>query len=1024
MSRTSTGLDQSSNQPAANPIADPRKTPGRLFAVLTLLILTAALALGASAQTSVVDDDGAGSASDCNDAAPAFSTIQDAVAAALPGTIVQVCAGAYNSGSGIAVNKSLTLRGPNSAVSPNGGARNPEAVVNGTGILLRFSSGPSIVEGFKFDSGGGAGDGIIDAYDPALNLTLQKNIFVGGAGRFFFNSPSLLTFNDNYLTGTLDVGEGLFVAGNWNGTTGTAVNIVNNVWENHLTDAMNLSSVSGSIAGNRITNVVYYGILLANSSGSLSIDHNTFDAIVNPDLSVPNWGAGIRFYTPSFIGAVNIKSNAFKNSYTGVGIRQSGGNIAGMDIHVNFNTFVNNANGGIRHDGTGGLDAENNWWGCNYGPGAGGAGCSGTPNGVNGPAAASVDANPWLTLTTSAVPTTIGNGANSTVTSKLTINSALVDTSASGAVPNTTLASFAGTSGTVAPPTSTTTTGVATTVFTANANTPANVATTVNGQTVNAPISINTPCVAVSVPSSTRQRNVGFTVPVTTGDVTGRGVVSYDFTVTYNPSVLSYTGYNKTGTVSDTPSMFITINSSTPGTLIVSGFSETFLTGSGSLIDLNFTSIGAIGTFSAVTPAGFSYNEDNPCTGTSAGTVTIVSGAISGQVTYLNNSSVTPVPGVVLTASGAVVQTNATDAGGLYSLSGLGNSSYTVTPSKTGDLAPGGIGAISGNDASRIAQHVVNISPFTPGGGAFLSADVSGNGTISSFDASMVARFVVALPDTGATGSWRFLPVNRSYTLAQVQTGVTGQNYSAILMGDVTGNWNDTTPSPTRPNVSEEDKISVSAPNKTVRSGSELVIPIEIGNLNRKDITSYQFELAYSPKVIRPAANPCDVLGTVSKDLVVTCNGETAGLLKVVVFGIKSLENSGVLLNLRFAAIGSAGSSSPLTFKGLMLNEGEPQARSTDGEITVSETPADSDSIGGRLITSTGEAVAKARVVLTAGSGETRFVYVDELGYFNFDRITPGETYVISVDSDSHKFTPQTVGAGQGMTQLTLIAEQ
>ena len=57
---------------------------------------------------------------------------------------------------------------------------------------------------------------------------------------------------------------------------------------------------------------------------------------------------------------------------------------------VNANAMPNNASGMP-------VVAENNWWGCNFGPGVSGAaspGCSGATNGVS----AGVDANPWLVL--------------------------------------------------------------------------------------------------------------------------------------------------------------------------------------------------------------------------------------------------------------------------------------------------------------------------------------------------------------------------------------------------------------------------------------------------------------------------------------------------------------------------------------------------------------------------------------------------------------------------------------------------
>src|SRR4029434_9855934 len=94
------------------------------------------------------------------------------------------------------------------------------------------------------------------------------------------------------------------------------------------------------------------------------------------------------------------------------------------NIIVQFNRIVGNALGGITivngYSST--LDAENNWWGCNGGPGV--AGCD--------TIAGSVDANPWLTLKIAAAPTTLFVGSPATVTADLTINSNSVDTSALG----------------------------------------------------------------------------------------------------------------------------------------------------------------------------------------------------------------------------------------------------------------------------------------------------------------------------------------------------------------------------------------------------------------------------------------------------------------------------------------------------------------------------------------------------------------------------------------------------------------
>ena len=73
-------------------------------------------------------------------------------------------------------------------------------------------------------------------------------------------------------------------------------------------------------------------------------------------------------------------------------------------------------------------------------------------------------------------------------------------------------------------------------------------------------------------------------------------------------------------------------------------------------------------------------------------------------------------------------------------------------------------------------------------------ADVSGTGGISSFDAALIARYVGSLANAGSSGTWRFTPTSTTYPNVNVnQTG----DYTALLMGDVSGNWID--PLATRP---------------------------------------------------------------------------------------------------------------------------------------------------------------------------------------------------------------------------------
>lgn len=142
------------------------------------------------------------------------------------------------------------------------------------------------------------------------------------------------------------------------------------------------------------------------------------------------------------------------------------------------------------------------------------------------------------------------------------------------------------------------------------------------------------------------------------------------------------------------------------------------------------------------------------------------------------------VSGVLLSAVGSPNVSALSDfPGGSYLLTGFGAGSYTVTPTKTD-----GQNGITSFDAAKISQHVAGVATLT--GNQFLVADVSDNGQLSSFDAALLARYVIGTKPFGSTGTWRFIPVNRSY--ATVNGSVVGEDFVALLMGEVSGNWTNT----------------------------------------------------------------------------------------------------------------------------------------------------------------------------------------------------------------------------------------
>ena len=148
---------------------------------------------------------------------------------------------------------------------------------------------------------------------------------------------------------------------------------------------------------------------------------------------------------------------------------------------------------------------------------------------------------------------------------------------------------------------------------------------------------------------------------------------------------------------------------------------------------------------------------------------------------------------------------------------------YTVTPTKTSE-----VNGITSQDAARAAEFAVGLATLTAN--QQIAADVTGNGTITSQDAARIAQFVAGLSVAGSTGQWKFVPASRTY--ASVNANLTGENYDAILIGDITGDW----AAPGSREAKEKAKatarraavnpVSVSLPSISAKCGAIVSIPV------------------------------------------------------------------------------------------------------------------------------------------------------------------------------------------------------
>ncbi len=155
--------------------------------------------------------------------------------------------------------------------------------------------------------------------------------------------------------------------------------------------------------------------------------------------------------------------------------------------------------------------------------------------------------------------------------------------------------------------------------------------------------------------------------------------------------------------------------------------------------------------------------------------------AISGTAFYCSNTTPARIPSVTLTLTGTMSGSTLTDGSGNYTFSALtSGGNYTVTPSKAA-LLPGSAG-ITTVDIIATQGHFLNQSTLT--GCRLSAADVNGDSSVNTIDVIAIQKFFLgASTGLANVGQYQFNPTTRTYT--GVNTSQTGQNYDAIVFGDV-----------------------------------------------------------------------------------------------------------------------------------------------------------------------------------------------------------------------------------------------
>jgi hypothetical protein len=386
------------------------------------------------------------------------------------------------------------------------------------------------------------------------------------------------------------------------------------------------------------------------------------------------------------------------------------------------------------------------------------------------------------------------------------------------------------------------------------------------------------------------------TVAVTASEV--NGLLGVDLIIGYDPQIVHPTGVHTAGLTSG---FYIESNISQPGQLEISLANSTSVTGAGELISIDFETV-ALGT--SLLTIDEALLNGHITLATSGGSLTVCQlFDVTGSVEYFADKQ--PVPGVTLVLQGAHVHTTTTAADGNYTFGNVREGSYLLTPTKVDDTD-----AITAYDASLILQTAVNKITLFPE--QSIAADVDRSGAINALDASYVlqrAAGLIPLPFPEAEDVWVFEPGERS--LPDLSADASSQDFRAILLGDVSGNWaaND------QLTAQGESASELSLATARVSPGGTVTIPLSVSS---DGLLSADLTIDYDPEVITEVAVS---LSSQTAGFFIATNDSVPGRLQVSMASSTAVPGEATLLELSLQVTATPGQQTVIHISKGEINE-------------------------------------------------------------------------------------------------------
>ena len=257
-------------------------------------------------------------------------------------------------------------------------------------------------------------------------------------------------------------------------------------------------------------------------------------------------------------------------------------------------------------------------------------------------------------------------------------------------------------------------------------------------------------------------------------------IIAFQFTLSFNPSLLEFIDISQTETLCSEWSVFST--STSPGQVSVNGFSTSPLASGGTLINIvvNVNPTANNQETTILNFADFVFNEGLEGVVLEDGLFTVINQFnLEGSVLYYNNDE--PIETAILNLTGDYQDAVQSQSDGSYSFPPIYSGTYTVCPEYD---APVSVEVASPYDASMVARNSLLMLPFT--GDQQIAGDVTGDGNVSVYDAALIAQYSVGIIESFPAGSWVFSPECNTYTLNE---NYPDEIFYGIAIGDPSGNW-------------------------------------------------------------------------------------------------------------------------------------------------------------------------------------------------------------------------------------------